>query len=659
MITLEEKIKALPGPILIFGASGFIGANLLDTFLRFRTDCYAITHNSRYAWRLKLLNIPPENIVFCDITYKNSISKVFETYKPKVIFNLAAYGAYSKQNNTSLILETNVIGTLNILENCKDIKAYVHAGSSSEYGTNCENPAEDAKLVPNSQYSVSKISANYLLNYYGKFHHIPTVNLRLFSIYGPWEEPDRLIPRLIEHAASGSLPPLVSPEISRDFIYIDDCVEAFINAARYMNPEIYGESINIGSGIKTTISELVDITIKDFGLEITPTWGSMKNRNWDIENWYGNYDKAEKLIKWKPLTTVEEGLKKYAAWHEVINYRDVILPAFRSPEKINKITCVIACYKDEQAIPFMYEGLLKAFEKCSTAYEIIFVNDASPDNTQEVLEKICENDSNVVAITHSRNFGSQAAFVSGMEIASGDVVVPMDGDMQDPPWVIPMFYEKWLEGFDVVYGRRVTREASLVMNVMYKLFYKIFSRLSYVNIPRDAGDFSMIDRKVVNHLVNLPEKEQFLRGLRAWVGFKQTGVDYVRPERMFGRSTNSWRKNFWWAKKAIFSFSFIPLEILSYVGLTITMLSFLAMIFQIIYKIMFPDIPHGITTVIVLILFFGGLNILGISFLGEYIAKIFEETKGRPKFIRKSIIHRSKKLDSADKIDNLVKSLKI
>ena len=150
MITLEEKIKALPGPILIFGASGFIGANLLDTFLRFRTDCYAITHNSRYAWRLKLLNIPPENIVFCDITYKNSISKVFETYKPKVIFNLAAYGAYSKQNNTSLILETNVIGTLNILENCKDIKAYVHAGSSSEYGTNCENPAEDAKLVPNS-----------------------------------------------------------------------------------------------------------------------------------------------------------------------------------------------------------------------------------------------------------------------------------------------------------------------------------------------------------------------------------------------------------------------------------------------------------------------------------------------------------------------------
>ncbi len=658
MTNLTEKIKTLPGPIFIFGASGFIGANLLETLLQVRNDCYAITHNSRYAWRLKILNIPTENIIFCDINYKNSINQIFEAYQPKIIYNLAAYGAYSKQNNANLIFETNVLGTLNILEACKEIKAYIHAGSSSEYGINCENPDEDASMIPNSHYSVSKVSANYLIKYYGKFHQIPTMNLRLYSIYGQWEEPDRLIPRLIENAANGKLPSLVSPDISRDFVYIDDCVEAFVNAAYYIHPDIYGESVNIGSGIKTTMAELVNTVIKNFNLDITPVWGSMENRNWDVENWYGNYTKAQQLIKWRPTTSVEEGLKKYEQWQDSINYKNVVLPAFLSPERINKITCVIACYKDEQAIPYMYEGLLKAFEKCSTSYEIIFVNDASPDNTQEVLEKICEKDSNVVAITHSRNFGSQAAFVSGMEISTGDVVVPMDGDLQDPPSVIPLFYEKWLEGYDVVYGHRVRRETSFVMNIMYKLFYKIFSKLSYIKIPRDAGDFSMIDRKVVRQLVSLPEKEQFLRGLRAWVGFNQTGVDYFRPERMFGRSTNNWRKNFWWAKKALFSFSFVPLEILSYIGLSITLISFCAMVFQIIAKLLFPNIPHGITTVIVLILFFGGLNILGISFLGEYIAKIFEETKGRPKFIRKTIIHRSKKLDTADKIDNLIKSLK-
>ncbi len=151
--------------------------------------------------------------------------------------------------------------------------------------------------------------------------------------------------------------------------------------------------------------------------------------------------------------------------------------------------------------------------------------------------------------------------------------------------------------------------------------------MSYIKIPNDAGDFSMIDRKVVRELVKLPETEVFLRGLRAWVGFKQIGVDYVRPERMFGRSTNNWRRNIGWAKKAIFSFSFLPLELLSYIGLVLTGVSFLAIIAQIIAKILYPDVPHGAATIIVLILFFGGVQLLAVSILGEYLAKIFEETK--------------------------------
>jgi dolichol-phosphate mannosyltransferase len=229
----------------------------------------------------------------------------------------------------------------------------------------------------------------------------------------------------------------------------------------------------------------------------------------------------------------------------------------------------------------------------------------------------------------------------------------MDGDLQDPPELIPDFCAKWQEGFDVVYGRRVRREASWFMNVCYKVFYRLFSSMSNIPVPVDAGDFSLMDRKVVNELVHLPEKEQFLRGLRAWVGFKQTGVDYVRPERMFGVSTNNWRKNIWWAKKGIFSFSFIPLEVLSYLGLALMGLSFLAMIGQIIARFFLSNIPHGITTIIVLILLFGGINLLAISIIGEYIAKILEETKSRPKFIRKSVIYRGKQMNSAVQIDNL------
>ncbi|MEI7670183.1 MAG: NAD-dependent epimerase/dehydratase family protein, partial [Pseudomonadota bacterium] len=233
-LSLKEKILKLQGPIFIFGASGFIGANLLNSILQLRTDCYAISHNPRSAWRLKLLKIPNEKIIHCDINYPKSIATIFKKYQPKTIFNLSAYGAYSKQNNVNLIFETNVIGTLNILENCKDIAAYIHAGSSSEYGLNSSNPSEESKLIPNSHYSVSKISTAYLLDFYSRFHQVPCLNLRLYSIYGPWEEPDRLMPKIIEKALNNSFPPLVNPETSRDFVYIDDCVEAFVNAAFYI-----------------------------------------------------------------------------------------------------------------------------------------------------------------------------------------------------------------------------------------------------------------------------------------------------------------------------------------------------------------------------------------------------------------------------------------
>jgi dolichol-phosphate mannosyltransferase len=178
--------------------------------------------------------------------------------------------------------------------------------------------------------------------------------------------------------------------------------------------------------------------------------------------------------------------------------------------------------------------------------------------------------------------------------------------------------------------------------------------MSDINIPQDAGDFSLIDRKVVNHLIALPEKEQFVRGLRAWVGFRQIGVDYIRPERVFGKTTNSLRKNIGWAKKGIFSFSYLPLEIMSYLGIILTILSFLTILYQIIAKLYYPDTPQGISTLIVLILFFGGLNLLCISIIGEYLSKVVDETKARPKFIRDYLLIKGRKIESENEIQKLI-----
>jgi dolichol-phosphate mannosyltransferase len=647
---MEDKVKQLKGPIFIFGASGFIGANLFETIFNIRKDCYAVTHDSTKAWRLKLINVPFENIVHCDILSFSSVKNVFEKYAPKTIFNLAAYGAYSKQSKVNLIYETNILGTINLLENCKGVNAYIHAGSSSEYGFNSAAPSEKDELMPNSHYAVSKVSASHIIQYYSKAHKIGAINLRLYSVYGKWEEPDRLIPRLIENIRKGKLPPLVSPDISRDFVYVSDAVEAFLNAVIHMSPKIAGNSFNIGSGVKTTIKELVDISIKEFHLDVIPDWGSMENRKWDISNWYGNPANANTELNWKAKISLVEGLKSTYQWQMQSDYEKTIIPAFEKPQLNPVITTIIACYKDEQAIPFMYERLIKMFNSIKIRYEIIFVNDCSPDNSEDVLKVISEQDTNVIVITHSRNFGSQSAFLSGMELSTGDAVVLMDGDLQDPPEIIPQLIQKWQEGFDIVYGKRIKRETSLLLNFFYKIFYRLFSKMSYVRVPVDAGDFSLMDHKVIKQLIAFPETDQFLRGLRAWVGFKQTGIDYVRPERMFGVSTNNWHKNFWWAKKAIFSFSFAPLEFMSYLGFIFTAIAFIVIIFQIIARWLHPEIPHGITTIIVLVLFFGGLQLLGISFIGEYISKIFEETKKRPKFIRTSIRKGEKLYNTSNEI---------
>ena len=309
--------------------------------------------------------------------------------------------------------------------------------------------------------------------------------------------------------------------------------------------------------------------------------------------------------------------------------------------KKSSISAIIACYRDAQAVPIMHKRLTDVFHKIGVDYEIIFVNDGSPDDTEEVLKELVEKDPHVIGINHSRNFSSQMAFTSGMDIAKGDAIVFLDGDLQDPPEIIEKFYEKWLEGYDVVYGIRVRREAPVWMQFAYKLFYRIFNKMSYINIPLDAGDFSLIDRKVVKALKQFPERDRFLRGLRAWVGFNQIGVPYIRPERMFGRTTNDLLKNFDWATKGIFSFSYVPLQLMTLLSLMVFFIALVAIVIQIILRLILPNTPQGTTTILVTTLFIGAIQLLGISILGQYIGKIFEEVKQRPRYVVKSIFIKS------------------
>jgi dolichol-phosphate mannosyltransferase len=306
-----------------------------------------------------------------------------------------------------------------------------------------------------------------------------------------------------------------------------------------------------------------------------------------------------------------------------------------------KLSAVIACYRDAPAVPIMHARLAKVFQELEADYEIIFVNDGSPDDAREVLADLASRDPHVVVVNHTRAFGSQSAFTSGMAIATGDAVVLLDGDLQDPPELIGEFVAQWRNGFDVVYGERVQREATRFMRSAYKGFYRTFRRMSYVNVPLDAGDFGLLDRRVVDALNALPETHRFIRGLRAWVGYRQVGVPYVRPERMFGRSTNSLLKNLGWARRAIVSFSYVPLDLIAWLAFITVGISFLGLVAELVLKIVDPGVaPKGFASLIAVMLFIGGIQLLCLAIIGSYMAQMFEETKRRPPFLVESFINR-------------------
>lgn len=318
------------------------------------------------------------------------------------------------------------------------------------------------------------------------------------------------------------------------------------------------------------------------------------------------------------------------------------------------LSAVVACYNDARALPQLHARLTAVFEALRVDYEIIIVNDGSPDDADSVLQRLAAADMHVLAVEHSRNFGSQSAFVSGMQLAAGDAVILLDGDLQDPPELIAAFYEEWRKGHDVVYGRRGQREGTPLLALGARIFYRFFRAVAAVPIPLDAGDFALLDRRVVDELLALPETDQFLRGLRAWIGFRQTGVDYVRPPRPFGRSNQSLLRYFWWAKKAVFSFSFAPITLLGYVALALTLVSSAALSWQLIGVLRRPGSPLGLSLLIAVVAFFGSLNLLAIAMVAEYLSRVFDETKRRPRFIRRSIRYGARHLVTSRDIEGFV-----
>ncbi|OGN10664.1 MAG: hypothetical protein A3B91_03170 [Candidatus Yanofskybacteria bacterium RIFCSPHIGHO2_02_FULL_41_29] len=311
-----EDAKKLIGPILILGASGFIGAKLFFNLSQCRNDIFGCSRDIKNSWRFKYHNW--QNLESLDITNYKEVERLSKRIRPKTIFNLSSYGGHSHQTDIEQIHQVNYIGATNILRAIADIEygAFIQAGSSSEYGLNSAGPKEDAKLVPNSAYAESKVKSYYMVNYYGQAM-FPVMHLRLYSIYGPWQERKTLMPVLISHCLENKWPPLVDKEASHDFVYVDDCAYAFVKAALALyEKKGFGKAVNIATGVKTKTEDLVKISQRIFGVTSEPIFGSMLNEGRDLVNWYGNPELALKELSWYPRVGLNQGIELTSRWEQ-------------------------------------------------------------------------------------------------------------------------------------------------------------------------------------------------------------------------------------------------------------------------------------------------------------------------------------------------------
>ena len=305
-----------------------------------------------------------------------------------------------------------------------------------------------------------------------------------------------------------------------------------------------------------------------------------------------------------------------------------------------KYSVILPVYNEQENINSLYKRVVKVLADLKKEYEVIFINDGSHDRTRNILEDLHRKTSNIKIINFSRNFGHQTAVTAGLDFASGEQVAILDADLQDPPEILPKFFAKLEDGYDVVYAIRKKRKENIFKRIAYSFFYKILHSIASVDIPLDSGDFCVLSQRMVKTINSFPERNRFIRGLRSWAGFKQIGLEYEREKRFAGESKYGIKKLFKLAFDGIFSFSFIPLQIMFVLGSVSLFLSIMGIFWAIYMKFFttaYNQVP-GFATTTILIMFVGGLQLFSIGIMGEYLRRVYDEVKQRPQYIIESKI---------------------
>lgn len=298
-----------------------------------------------------------------------------------------------------------------------------------------------------------------------------------------------------------------------------------------------------------------------------------------------------------------------------------------------ELSVVMPVFNEEDNLPSLHQRLTTVLCQTGLSYEIIFVDDGSRDESLSLLRALAADDLHVLVVELARNFGHQVAISAGLDHSSGAAVIVMDADLQDPPEVLPQFIAEWQAGHDVVYAIRTQRKENWLKRSAYAAFYRLLQRVANIEIPLDAGDFCIMDRRVVDLLVSMPERNRFVRGIRSWVGLDQVGLAYERHARHAGKPKFTFTRLVYLALDGLVSFSYIPLRVITMLGLTVSLVSIMLALFYAIKKLTVGLNPPGFATLIVAIFFLAGMQLITIGVIGEYVGRIFEEVKRRPLYV--------------------------
>lgn len=316
-------------------------------------------------------------------------------------------------------------------------------------------------------------------------------------------------------------------------------------------------------------------------------------------------------------------------------------------------------YNEQAIVPELVRRMASTLDDIEGGpHEMVFVDDGSSDRTVELLEQAAQLDPRITVVALSRNFGHQTALTAALDHVSGDVTVLMDGDLQDPPEAIPVLLDSYRQGYDVVYVRRVNRKESWWLRICYYVFYRLLASLASIQLPLDSGDFGLMSRRVVDEVRRMPEHHRYLRGMRTWVGFRQIGVPIERAARHAGRTKYSPLKLLKLASDGIFAFSIVPLRAAVLLGAAAMAMSILFAIYSLFAKLFLHQSPQGFTALIVVITFLSGVNFFFLGIIGEYVGRVYEETKARPHYVVRKLVRHSAAPGLSDSTENSLGSVR-